>query len=388
MKSITRVIAVTGIRSEYDILFPIINKINNDNQFCLKVVISGAHLSDWHGNTYERVKEDGFIIADRVDSLLATNRNTQRSKAVANLISGLTQTVERESPDLLLVVGDREESIATAIVGNYMGVLVAHVGGGDPVWGNSDDPIRMATSKLANLHLTTALPYSENLISLGEDSWRIKFTGTPGLDNIKNEPPLSKEELAAALRLDLKDYIVVLKHPLSSESESSYDQMCNALIGIKAFCEKNDMMAICIMPNSDPGSFDIIKAYKEFESDRIILRQTLPRNIFVNLLRSAKALAGNSSMGLLEAPLYKLPVVNIGNRQRGRLNAGNVRYVGYCKSEVIEALDHAVFDSDYRDFISNLNNPYGSGDAADIAIKFLKSIDLNDRKWAVKQKLI
>lgn len=388
MKKIKRILAVTGIRSEYDILYPVIKRFADSDDFELKVVVSGAHLSDWHGNTIDRVESDGFEIADRIDTLFTTNRSTQRSKAVAQLISGLTQTVEREKPDLLLVVGDREESIATAIVGNYMDVVVAHIGGGDPVWGNADDPIRMAVSKLAHIHFTTAQPYSKNLVSMGEDEWRISFCGTPGLDNITNEPQLSMADVSNFIGSELSEYIVVLKHPLSSEHESAYEQMTSTLKAIDKVCQDKGLKAVCITPNSDPGSYEIIQAYKEFESDRILLQQTLPRSIFVNLLRNAKALVGNSSMGILEAPMYKLPVVNVGHRQRGRLNAGNVKFVSYQENDIVSAIEQAVFDIKYRNYIANLDNPYGSGQAADIIENFIRGVDLSDTKWLVKEKLV
>lgn len=388
MKKIKRILAVTGIRSEYDILYPVIKRFADSDDFELKVVVSGAHLSDWHGSTIDRVESDGFEIADRIDTLFTTNRSTQRSKAVAQLISGLTQTVEREKPDLLLVVGDREESIATAIVGNYMDVVVAHIGGGDPVWGNADDPIRMAVSKLAHIHFTTAQPYSKNLVSMGEDEWRISFCGTPGLDNITNEPQLSMADVSNFIGSELSDYIVVLKHPLSSEHESAYEQMTSTLKAIDKVCQDKGLKAVCITPNSDPGSYEIIQAYKEFESDRILLQQTLPRSIFVNLLRNAKALVGNSSMGILEAPMYKLPVVNVGHRQRGRLNAGNVKFVSYQENDIVSAIEQAVFDIKYRNYIANLDNPYGSGQAADIIENFIRDVDLSDTKWLVKEKLV
>lgn len=388
MKKIVKVLAVTGIRSEYDLLFPIARMMKLDPAFDLKLVLSGAHLSSYHGSTYKRALEDGFVIADMVDSLFSTDRSAQRSKSLGALIQGLTQTVDRESPDLLLVVGDREESIATALVGNYMGVLVAHVGGGDPVWGNADDPVRMATSKLANIHLVTARPYLKNLISIGEDAWRIKFTGTPGLDNIKSEAWRSKAEIMRHFEMDPVDYVVVIKHPLSSEVGDAYQQMRDALTAISEFCDEHEVFAFCITPNSDPGSSEILRAYAEVSSDRLITTQTLPRNLFVNLLRHAKALAGNSSMGILEAPFYGLPVVNIGNRQQGRLNAGNVRFVGYDRRDIKSALEVAVFDDQYRARVAGLQSPYGEGSAAKITVDFLKSIDLNDRRWFVKEKLV
>ena len=179
-----KILAVIGIRSEYDILYPVLKELQNNENFDLKIVVTGAHLSDWHGFTLEKIEEDGFEIVEKIDYLLITNRKTQRSKGVGLLIEGLTQTVDREKPDFLIFVGDREESIATCVVGNYMDVLVAHIGGGDPVYGNSDDPIRIACSKLAHIHFATANTYAENIKKLGEEEFRICFSGNPVLNNI------------------------------------------------------------------------------------------------------------------------------------------------------------------------------------------------------------
>lgn len=384
-----KILAITGIRSEYDILYPILKKISEHTLFDLQLVVSGAHLSNEHGFTLEKILQDGFKVVDRVDSLMMTDRLTQRPKAIASLISGLTQTVERVMPDYLLVVGDREESIATAIVGNYMDVLVAHVGGGDPVFGNADDPIRMAVSKLAHVHFTTTKKYSDNLIAIGEDKWRIKFCGTPGLDNIVNEPHLSLSEVSKYLGFDLDKYIVVLKHPLSSEKVSAYHQMKTTLLAVERFCRNNDYKAVVIQPNSDPGSADILKAMEEFSSDYLNYSKTLPRAIFINMVRNAKVLVGNSSMGILEAPMHKLPVVNVGKRQQGRLQAGNVNFVEYDEAMIVEKIELAALDENYRKMVTQLDNPYGNGDAAEIVLNTLLSIKPVDfTRWHLKENLV
>ena len=143
------------------------------------------------------------------------------------MIQGLAQTVERENPDFILFVGDREECIAATIVGNYMDVLVAHIGGGDPVYGNADDPIRFAGSKLAHIHFVTAKPYAENLKKIGEEDFRIFFVGNPAYENIANTKSVSLESISQFLDFNILAgrYIVLLKHPLSSEKENSYEQM-------------------------------------------------------------------------------------------------------------------------------------------------------------------
>lgn len=385
-----KVLAVTGIRSEYDILYPVIKKMQDDPLFEVVVAVSSAHLSEWHNFTLKRIEDDGFKIVDKLDSLFMTNRVVQRSKGVGILTYALSQTVERESPDFLFVVGDREESIATAIVGNYMNVITVHLGGGDPVYGNADDPIRMAVSKLAHIHFTTAELYAENLRKMSEDNFRIFFSGNPALANIKNTPQKPLKEISDFLSFDINDgnYIVLVKHPLSSEEHDAYQQMHITLSALEKFCNEFNYKVVASYPNTDPGSYDIIKAIKEFENKPFIkFNSTLPRDYFVNLMRNTKALVGNSSMGILEAPFYKTPVVNVGNRQQGRLNAGNVKFVKHDEKEIVDAIEEACLNETYRTKIKNLICPYGNGDAAEIICNELRKINPKDKKWLVKERL-
>jgi GDP/UDP-N,N'-diacetylbacillosamine 2-epimerase (hydrolysing) len=382
-----KILVSTGIKSDYDILYPVLSELKKANHELI-IVVSGAHLSDHHNNTYKRIIEDGFQIEDKVDTLLSTDRAVQRSKGTGLLIQGLAQTVERTDPDFLLVLGDREESIATAIVGNYMEKLVVHIGGGDPVYGNADDPMRFAVSKLAHIHCCTAQAYAENLLKIGEENFRIFFTGNPAYANIDFVPMIEKVELMNQLEIESENYIVLIKHPLSSEVESAGKQMEVTLKFLENFCDKHNFQVVCIPPNSDPGSHEMKTVLEKYsDEDWLIKAETLPRLQFINLMRYAKALVGNSSMGILEAPHYKLPVVNIGNRQQGRLNAGNVEFVPYKKDDISKAVEKATLDYEYRQKIRNLKNPFGDSSAPKKVMKAIESVDLNDRKWYVKQKL-
>ena len=382
-----KILAITGIRSDYDILYPVFKELENKNHK-LSLVVSGAHLSDHFSNTYKKIESDGFKIVDKIDTLLSTERVVQRAKGTGLLIQGLAQTVDRTNPDFLLILGDREESIATAVVGNYMEKIVVHIGGGDTVYGNADDPIRFAVSKLAHLHCCTSQQYADNLSKIGEEDFRIFFTGNPAFVNIDNVKTISKDELIKSTRLTSKRYIVLIKHPLSSELSQAGTQMILTLEALKIFCRKNNFQTIWIPPNSDPGSYEMKQALNNYrDCSWLIESETLPRLQFVNLMRNAFALVGNSSMGILEAPYYKLPVVNIGNRQKGRLNAGNVEFVSYDKNEIISALTKACLDEEYRSEVMQLINPYGDGTAAKKVRKAIESVDLIDRKWYVKQKL-
>ena len=385
-----KILAVTGIRSEYDIIYPVLRELQQNKNFDLKVAVTGAHLSNWHGFTLDKIKQDGFEVVEFIDSLLMTNRRTQRSKGVGLIIEGLTQTVERVDPDFLIFVGDREESIATCIVGNYMNVIVAHIGGVDPVYGNSDDTIRIACSKLAHVHFATAKDYADNIKKLGEEEFRICFSGNPALNNIIETEIVDRGSLSNFLDIDVEnsEYVVVLQHPLSSEVESSYIQMKATMNAVKKFTNENDVKAIGIYPNTDPGSYDIMEVIDESCNESIKFYKTLPRNIFVNLIRNAKCLIGNSSMGILEAPFYKLPVVNVGNRQKGRLNAGNVEFVGYEVDDIVSSIKKACFNIEYRKEVAKLENPYGDGHAHIKIVNFLDNINLNEERWLTKRKLI
>lgn len=386
-----KILAVTGIRSEYDILYPVIDILRKDKNFRVKIVACGAHLSAWHGYTLKKIEEDGFEIAAKINYLFMTNNEIQRAKGTGLLIKALAHTIEKEKPDFLLVVGDREESIATAVVGNYMGILVAHIGGGDTVYGNADDPIRFAVSKLVHIHFTIAEQYAKNLIKIGEDKFRVFWTGNPGLDNIKNTPNMEFRKINNFLKynkLGKKGYVVLIEHPLSSVKKDSYRQMKITLKAVEEFCQENKIKTIGIFPNTDPGSLDIAIAIKEHNKSKYIkFYKTLPREIFVNLIRNALALIGNSSMGFLEGPFYKLPVVNIGDRQRGRLNAGNVMFVKHNKEEIKKALFKACFKRNYRNYIKKIKNPFGDGVASLKIRDILLSIDTKEKEWYIKEKL-
>jgi GDP/UDP-N,N'-diacetylbacillosamine 2-epimerase (hydrolysing) len=390
MKKKKTILAITGIRSDYDILFPVLDESRRKGHKVF-VVVSGAHLSEKFGLTVNNIISDGFEIADRIDSLFSTDRNTQRSKGVGALITGLSQTVERLNPDIMVYVGDREEGIAASVVANYSETLLLHICGGDPVWGNSDDPVRFAISKLAHVHCVTHPDHVNNLINMGEEEFRIFHTGNPSYVNIDNISHLGLDEVYSTLELpsNNKNYVVLIQHPLSSEYKEAEFQIKITLDALEKFCIKNNYMVISIASNSDPGSEAIRNSISSYKNDKWLFSyESIDREIFINLIRNAKALIGNSSMGILEAPHYKLPVVNVGNRQMGRLNAGNVEFVEHDIDQVVCAIEKACLDKNYRKKITNITNPYGDGSAAKNIVKVIEDIDTSNRDWYIKRKLV
>jgi GDP/UDP-N,N'-diacetylbacillosamine 2-epimerase (hydrolysing) len=358
------ILGVTGIRSEYDIMSSVFRAIVDHPALELQLAVAGAHISDAFGSTIGDIRNDGFIIADEIQSLINSDQDSARVKGLGIQLQGLVQTVSRIKPDWLLVLGDREESMTTALVGAYMNIPVAHVGGGDRVIGNVDDQIRHAVTKLAHLHFTTNEESAERIIRLGEQPFRIYNVGNPGLDRLLNIPILTANELTHRIGFPLDEgepLLVVIQHVISTEIGDAYQQMIATLEAVADLRIKT----VLSYPNSDAGSQQIIRAIQEFESlPFLYVKKNIPRLEFVNVLRRASCVLGNSSAGILEAPLLKLPVVNVGNRQKGRLCAGNVTFVPHEKDLIVNAVRRAVYDSEYRAYVASCPNPYGDGKSA------------------------
>lgn len=377
-----RILALTGIRSEYDILFPVFKEILNSENLELLLVVTGAHLSENHGYTKKEIVADGFEIHDEIQNLLSGDSASFRVKGLGIQLQGLVQTIERLKPDILLVLGDREEAMTIALAGAYMNIPIAHLCGGDKVIGNVDDQIRHAVTKLAHLHFVTNIESAERVIKLGEEKFRVFNVGNPALDRLRDVAYLKQENLFKKLNFKIEStYLVVIQHPLSTEIESAYDQM---KITLEALVETG-YPAVIIYPNSDAGSQQIIRVIEEYENnENIYIVKNLPRLEFVNLLRNASCLLGNSSAGILEAPFLKLPVINVGNRQKGRLHAENVEFIEHDKEKIKKAINKALFDKEYRKTVAKCLNPYGEGDSAKKIVNVLQTI-LLDKKLLIKE---
>ncbi|QZY54308.1 UDP-N-acetylglucosamine 2-epimerase [Crassaminicella profunda] len=374
-----KILAVTGIRSEYFILQPVFEELMKRNDIELKVVVTGTHLSSVHGDTWKIIKNDGYPII-KLETLLSTDSLSGRCKSIGVQVMGLSDIVMREKPDMLVVLGDREESITTATVGAYMNVPVAHICGGDRVVGNIDDSVRHAVTKLAHIHFPTTKENGERILKMGEEPWRVHVVGNPALDSIRKQPDLSYEYINEKLGTELeanKPFILLIKHPLSSEIGQAAEQM---KVTLQAVSELG-YNTIITYPNSDAGGFEMIKVIKEFEKSHSFIKayETLPRDLFVNLQRKAALLLGNSSAGILEAPFLKLPVVNVGNRQKQRQHAENIIFVPHEKEKIKEAINKAIVDKDFIETCKNCNNPYGDGYSGEQIAKTIAEVEINDQ---------
>ncbi|HKG62178.1 MAG TPA: UDP-N-acetylglucosamine 2-epimerase [Pyrinomonadaceae bacterium] len=372
-----RVLGITAIRSEYFLQRPILRAIVDHPELELELVVTGAHLSPLHGHTVKDIEADGFPIVARIDNLIYSDRDAARLKGAASQLQVLAHVVDELRPDWLLVPADREESMTLALCGTYMNIATAHYAAGDRVVGNADDMIRHAVSRLSHLLLTTHEQARERLIKAGEEEWRVHNVGHAGIDRLRTTEQLSTSELASALGVnDIDDqFAVIIQHPLTSEIENAGPQMRETMaaaleLGLQTFVS---------YPNSDPGSRRIIEVIEEFsqnphQNPRLSVFKNIPDKEFVNLLRRATVLIGNSSLGLLEAPYLNLPVVNVGRRQSERHHASNVFFVPADREAIVRQVQAIISNK-----TSECENPFGNGHTGERVAELLAATPINER---------
>lgn len=375
-----KVVAVTGCRSEYDILFPVLDEMNKDTAFEVSVVVCGAHLSDNFGYTVNEIEQDGFMISDRIHNLIDSDREVGKAKGAGLLLSSLSDSLDRIKPDYVLVVGDREEPIIAAVTCTYLGIPLVHLCGGDrtvPKAGDVDEPIRHATTKMATLHFTMNEDHANRVLKLGEEPWRVYNTGNPALDRFKKVPKIDKAELLDffGFSSDLekeKKVVLVIQHVISGEVAQGADQITQTLEAVTNI----DCNCIVNYPNTDMGSREIASVIERYrEKSNVRVNRHIPRKEFVNLLRNVDLIVGNSSMALLEGSFLKIPAINVGNRNAQRMNGGNVVTVLAEIAQIKEVAQNILFDGKTSDKLKSCKPVYGDGNAAKRMVKILKDLD-------------
>jgi len=375
-----KVIGITGCRSEYDIMFSVLKEMQNDGCFDVSLIVCGAHLSDNFGYTVSEIERDGFLIADRIHSLIDSDLEVGKAKGAGLLMVGLSDSLNRLQPDYVMVIGDREEAVVAGVVCTYLGIPLIHLCGGDrtiPTAGDVDEPIRHATSKLASLHFTMNDAHKERLLKMGEEPWRVYNSGNPALDRFKEIENMDKEEVLKYFEFDQvedlgKPLIMVLQHVISGEVENAKVDIEQTLVAVT----QTECNCIVNYPNSDMGSREIISVIENYRKlPNVRISRNIPRKEFVNLLRNIDLLVGNSSMALLEGSFLKIPAINVGERNLNRMNGGNVVFVKADTSKIEEMARKILFNKEFSDNLKNCKSVYGDGKAAHKIVDYLKNIN-------------
>jgi len=371
-----KIAVVTGTRAEYGLLYWIIKGIHDDTDLELQLIVTGMHLSPEFGLTYKEIEKDGFPIAERVEMLMSSDSEVGISTSIGLGVIGFAQALARLKPDILVLLGDRFETMAAATAAMVQKIPIAHIHGGESTEGAIDEPIRHAVTKMSHLHFPAAEVYAERIKQMGEEKWRVFNFGAPGLDNIKKLPLLSREKLEQELGQAIKDVVLITFHPITLDPTPPEEQINELLTALEEFPQD----LIFTSPNADAGGRRILKAINEFVAihPRASLFTSLGRLKYLSLLQYVKVMAGNSSSGIIEAPSFELPVVNIGTRQKNRLMADNVINVP-CKASDIKAGIKKALDPQFRASLAGLINLYGSGEASPKIVNTLKECELGSK---------
>jgi UDP-hydrolysing UDP-N-acetyl-D-glucosamine 2-epimerase len=368
---------VTVARSDYGIYLPVLQEIQADSDLRLHLIAGGMHLSPEFGLTVNAIEADGFEIGERVEMLLSSDTPEGIAKSMGLGTIGFAQAYARFQPDILLVLGDRFEMHAAVVAALPFKIPVAHIHGGESTEGLIDEAIRHSITKMSHLHFVSTHFYARRVIRMGEEPWRVVVSGAPGLDNLHKFPLLSRGELRERYGFDLSGpTLVVTYHPVTLEYEHTKTHVQELLAAL----EEVDLSVIFTYPNADTQGRLIIELVREFVArhERTRVAVNLGTQAYFSLMRYAAAMVGNSSSGIVEAASFKLPVVNIGNRQRGRIRGKNVIDVGYSRVEILEAITKAISPA-FRASLTNLSNPYGNGHAAEKIIDKLKAVTIDER---------
>jgi len=352
-----RIAVVTTSRADYGGLHPVLRALRDDPDMELLVVATGMHLSDLHGHTVDAIASDGFEIARRITMLQEMDDEPSIVKSVGIGLIAFADAWAELRPDFMVCLGDRFELMAPATAALLQRVPIAHIHGGETSQGAVDEAVRHSVSKMASLHFPAAAPYARRLIQMGEPPERIFMFGAPALDALYDRLPMTRSELATRLRLDLDHPVaLVTYHPVTLEIDDSEIQISNLLDAIA----RSGVAAVFTRSNADATGGRInaaIEAFTRSAPDRYRLLDHLGSTLYFGCLQHLDLMIGNSSSGLVEAPSFHLPVVNIGNRQLGRLRARNVIDSGYAVDAIVAAIERALSPEFHR-CLESMDNPY------------------------------
>lgn len=366
---------VTVGRSDYGLYRPILRAIEAHADLRLHLIVSGAHLEPHLGETVREIENDGFPIAERIRILLPNDDPKSIAASMGRGVAEFAESYARCRPDILLLLGDRFEMHAAGLAALPFQIPVAHLHGGELTAGAIDDALRHSLTKLSHLHFVSTEEYARRVRQLGEEPWRITVSGAPGLDNLTQIPLLDSAAFAERFHFPLTPApILVTYHPVTLEYESVESQI-EALL--EALAQFNEPLLFSL-PNADTGSHKIREAIEHFiqKREHSCLLNNMGTQGYFSAMAAACCMVGNSSSGIIESPSFRLPVVNIGRRQEGRLRAANVIDTGTGRDEIQKAISKAL-TPEFRASLKDLKNPNGDGHATPRIVERLASVPID-----------
>jgi UDP-N-acetylglucosamine 2-epimerase (non-hydrolysing)/GDP/UDP-N,N'-diacetylbacillosamine 2-epimerase (hydrolysing) len=365
---------VTSSRADYGHLYWTLKELQA--QSSVSLIAIGSHFSPEFGNTFTEIEKDGFLIDERVECLLSSDTDVGMAKTIGVATISLADILGKMRPDILLLIADRYEMLAPASVALALRIPIAHIEGGDVSEGAIDDAVRNALTKMSHIHLTTTEKARLRVLAMGEESWRVHKVGSPSLDNLRRKSLIPRAELESKLQIDLKKpTIIVAYHPVTivHNTTAEADAVFTALGNL------SQQIVFCY-PNTDAGSYSLIKRVKSFCQSRSNAHFFVNLNHleYLSLLACSNLFVGNSSSGIMETPSLGLPSVNIGMRQKGRERAPSVLDAAPEINCILEKIEIALSDS-FRASLVGMINPYGDGYASERIAEILTCVPLGEK---------
>jgi GDP/UDP-N,N'-diacetylbacillosamine 2-epimerase (hydrolysing) len=377
-----KICIITGTRAEYGLLRWVMQGIKDDPDLKLQVIATGMHLSPEFGLTYQAIEQDGFQINRKVEMLTSSDTTIGIAKSMGLGLIGFADALSELQPDLIVVLGDRFEIFSAVSAALVARIPVAHIHGGEATEGLIDEAIRHSISKMSHLHFVAASDYRKRVIQLGEQPKSVFLVGGLGVDSIRRTQLLSREALESSMGLKFGDKnLLITFHPVTLESTASEGQLKELLI---ALGDLENTRLIFTLPNSDAEGRGFINLIQEFvaKNPNAYAYTSLGQLRYLSCINHVDGVVGNSSSGLLEAPSLKKGSINIGDRQRGRLQSGSIINCEPTRQSIAKALAQ-LYSEDFRVTLKKVSNPYGEGGASEVIVDVLKNVSL---KGIVKKR--
>ena len=370
-----KLLFITGSRGEWGYIRPILRLCQKREDVDFKLCVTNMHLLPSFGFSVKEIEDDGFKIDHKIYMSLDGYNHYTMVKSLGVFLGSFADLVASEKPDWIILAGDRGEQLMGAIVGGFCYIPIAHIQAGE-LSGNIDGTTRHAIGKYAHLHFASNEDAAERLIKLGEEKFRVHCVGAPQIDELVQGYYTQREALEEKYSLELnRNYILMVQHPVTEEFDQAGEQVKTTMYALNKF----NIPKIIILPNNDAGSIIIREGIEEHRHGEYYIFSNLSRRDYLGFLRYALFMIGNSSSGILEAPSFRVPYVNLGRRQEKRIRGANVIDAPFEKGEIVVAMTKAMSEDFQKHLQKNSKNPYGEGNTSEKIIDILLSTTISNQ---------
>ena len=368
---------VTGSRADYGLLYELIKLTHQSKKTKLQIIATCMHLSNKFGNTYKEIEKDGFKIDQKVKLPLHSDKPIDITNATAKAMIGLSKAYLKLNPDIIILLGDRFEILAAAFAAASAKIPIAHIHGGESTLGILDECIRHSVTKMSAKHFVSTKEYRNRVIQLGENPSNVKVVGALGVERIKKINFFSKKEIEKKLKFNFdKNNILITYHPITLDKNSAHRDMKEIFTALK---KVKNTKKIFTMPNADAGGgiiYSMIKKFSKKKSNNSIIFKSLGQKMYFSVMKNSNLVLGNSSSGIIESPSLKIPSLNIGDRQKGRVTASSTITCNPNRNEILKYVNK-LLSKKYIKKTKKIKNPYEKKDSSKKIFK--KIINMNLR---------